>query len=239
MVVDCGTTTWAKSDEIGERLTARYLQSLGVDTIDVVVLTHPHLDHVSGMAGLIGTKPARMVIDIGVRHRGSAYKAFLQSAQACGAVYRIAKRGQIIDFGDGVISEILNPHPVDNYHDLNNHSIAMRITYKDVAFLLAGDTEEEAESKMLASCDRLDAQVLQVGHHGGADSCTPAFLARVRPTVAVISCGRHNEHGHPSREVLARLEAIGARVYRTDRDGAVIFTTNGKSVSIRTFGSNR
>jgi len=114
MVVDCGTTTWAKSDEIGERLTARYLQSLGVDTIDVVVLTHPHLDHVSGMAGLIGTKPARMVIDIGVRHRGSAYKAFLQSAQACGAVYRIAKRGQIIDFGDGVISEILNPHPVDN-----------------------------------------------------------------------------------------------------------------------------
>jgi len=235
LVMDCGTTSWRDGESVGEKLVAPYLQSEGVDVIDVAVLSHPHADHISGYAGLLETKPARLVLDIGVRYRSPNYKRFLRAVKDCRARYRIAKRGQSIDLGGGVSVHILSPDPARRYDDLNNRSIALRITYKHVAFLLAADTEGQAEHYELQSHIPVRAQVLQVGHHGAEAATSPVWLSAVRPQVAIISCGRRNEYRHPSLDVIRRLAVAGARVYRTDKDGAVSVTTDGETIRVRKF----
>ncbi|MGB9619737.1 MAG: ComEC/Rec2 family competence protein [Armatimonadota bacterium] len=236
MVVDCGTSSWRDSESVGARLVAPYLQSRGIDVIDVAVLTHPHADHVIGYAGLLEAKPARLVLDIGQRSRSPHYKRFLRAAKACQATYRIARRGQSIDMGSGVTVQILNPDPARHYEDLNNKSVALRIVFKRVAFLLAGDTEGPAERYMLQSKMPLRSEVLQVGHHGSDAGTTSEWLAAVRPRIAVISCGRGNHYGHPSRDVIRRLVQRGILVYRTDKDGAICVTTDGRAIGVRRFG---
>jgi beta-lactamase superfamily II metal-dependent hydrolase len=235
IVIDCGTSTWRKSETVGEKLVAPYLKSLGAGAIDVAVLTHPHADHVSGYAGLLRSEPAKLVLDIGARHASPYYIKFLNAVKDCGASYRRAKRGQSLDMGDGVMLYVLSPDPAVTYHDLNNRSIVLRVVFKKVAFLLAADAQADAERHILASGDDVGAQVLQVGHHGSHAGTTPEWLAKVRPQVAVISCARHNEYGHPSREVTDRLRYSGIRYYRTDSDGAVSLTTDGTEIRIRTY----
>ena len=234
LVMDCGTATWRKSETIGEKLVAPYLQSMGVDTIDVAVLSHPHADHVSGYAGLLRLKPAKLVLDTGARHGSPYYHRFLEAVKESGAKYRIAKRGQSIDLGGGVTAEVLNPDPAREYIDLNNNSIVLRIVYKNATFLLAADAEAEAERDMLASCGRLRSQVLQVGHHGSERASTPEWLYAVRPEIAVISCARQSRYGHPSEEVIDRLNSLRSRVYTTGEHGAVTITTDGETVSVCT-----
>jgi competence protein ComEC len=233
MVIDCGTSSWRKSQSVGDRLAAPYLSSLGVDTIDVAVLTHPHADHVSGYASLLAVKPAKLVLDVGAKHASPYYFRFLRAVKKCKATYRIAKRGQSIDMGDGVIARVLSPDPVEDYADLNDNSIVLRVTYKKVALMLAADAGEEVERRILHTGARVESQVLQVGHHGSARATSPGWLAAVNPRIAVISCGRHNEYGHPSRDVLDRLNSRGTRVYRTDRNGAVMVSTDGRTVRVR------
>ncbi|MCX8053273.1 MAG: MBL fold metallo-hydrolase, partial [Armatimonadetes bacterium] len=99
MVVDCGTSSWRDDADVGAKLVVPYLQSLGVDIIDVAVLTHPHADHVVGFPGLLELKPAALVLDIGQRSRSPHYRRFLKVVKSCGAKYRIARRGQSIDMG--------------------------------------------------------------------------------------------------------------------------------------------
>ena len=239
LVMDCGTATWRKSETIGEKLVAPYLQSMGVDTIDVAVLSHPHADHVSGYAGLLRLKPARLVLDIGARHGSPYYRRFLEVVRESGANYRIAKRGQSIDLGGGVVAHVLNPDPAKEYTDLNNNSIVLRIVYKNASFLLAADAGAEAERDILASCDKLRSQVLQVGHHGSDQSSTPEWLYAVRPGLAVISCARRSRYGHPSQEVIDRLNSLRSRVYTTGKHGAVTITTDGDTVSVRTHRKSR
>jgi competence protein ComEC len=239
VVLDCGTSTWRDSDSLGSKLVAPYLQRLGADRIDLAVLSHPHSDHVSGYASLLAEKPAKAVLDIGRRHGAPPYIRFLRQVKKCGASYRIAKRGQFVDFGDGVRAEVLNPDPDAHYSDLNENSMVLRVTYGKVAMLLCADAGEEAERRMLESGMRVRAQVMQVGHHGSRFGTTPEWLAAVRPSVAIISCGRNDMYGHPSRQTLARLRAVGARTYRTDMNGAVTVTTDGHTIRVRTFRQTR
>jgi competence protein ComEC len=101
--------------------------------------------------------------------------------------------------------------------------------------MFTADAESEAEEKILSDGHDISAQILQVGHHGSANSTSPAFLGRVQPQAAVISCGRHNEYGHPSDELIDRLKDAVVRIYRTDENGAVSFLTDGSSVRVKTF----
>ncbi|MCL5104466.1 MAG: MBL fold metallo-hydrolase [Armatimonadetes bacterium] len=239
LVMDCGTCSWRDNESVGESVVVPYLKSQGVDHIDVAVLSHPHADHVSGYAGLIRAVPARLVLDIGTRSRSPLYRRFLATTKRVRARYRIARRGQNIDLGDGVRALVLSPKPGKLYSDLNERSIVLRITYKRASFLLEGDAGEETEREMIESRMPVRAQVLQVGHHGSADSSSSKWLAAVRPAIAVISCGRRNNYGHPSRKTLSRLASTGARIYRTDRNGAVCLTSDGESITARSIAGPR
>lgn len=233
IVVDCGTSSWRRPETIGEKLVAPYLQSLGVDFIDVAVLTHPHADHVSGYAGLLAAKPAKMVLDIGATHPSVHYERFLRQVESSGAVYRIAARGQIVDMGDGVQIEVLSPSSAKRYPDLNEGSAVVRLTYGATAVMLAADAGAEAEADILGADMPVRSQALQVGHHGSAEASSPRWLTSVSPSVAVVSCARNSRYGHPSPDVVRRLESVGARVYITGRHGAITVLADGEAVEVR------
>ena len=234
LVMDCGTSGRRDNTYIGRKLVAPYLQSLGLDGVDVAVLTHPHADHASGFAGLLKMEPAALVLECGAKYGNPEHKAFLKAVRACGARYRIARRGQVVDMGDGVTARILDPSPDVKYTNLNDNSIVMRVTYKRVAILLAADATEAAERDMLDSGINLRAQVLQVGHHGSRDATSPQWLAAVQPRIAIISCARRSHYGFPSRQVLDRLASINARTYSTGQYGAVTISTDGDAIDVRT-----
>jgi len=239
IVMDCGTSSWRDNESVGDKLVAPYLRSMGVDTIDLAVLSHPHLDHISGYANLLRAKPAKMVLDIGVKYKSPPYKRFLGSIKRANTTYRIARRGQIVDMGDGVAVQILSPDPGYDYPDLNNNSMVLRIVYKQAAFLLAADAEEDSEQHMLNAKSNVQAAVLQVSHHGSETGSSPEWLSAVKPKIAIISCGRRNKYGHPSVSVIRRLNSFGAKVYRTDKDGAVTVATDGSTMNVSSVRGRR
>jgi competence protein ComEC len=114
----------------------------------------------------------------------------------------------------------------------NDQAVVLRIEHGLASFLLAADITAAAERELLATRHPLQALVLKVAHHGSRHASSAEFLAAVRPAFAVISVGPRNGYGHPAPETLARLRAVGARVYRTDQDGAVVFETDGRSLAV-------
>jgi competence protein ComEC len=235
LLMDCGTSSWGDHNaEVGSKLVAPYLQRLGLNSIDVAILSHPHADHDCGFAGLFKAEPAELVLDCGARCRQPEYKAFVKAVKDTHARFRVARRGQEIDMGDGVRARILNPLPDVRYPNLNDRSIVLRVTYKKVAVLLTADASDEAEQEMLRAGLNVRAQVLQVGHHGSRQASSSQWLAAVRPQIAVISCARRSQYHFPSRLVLDRLRGCGARTYTTGQSGAVTITTDGEAIRVDT-----
>jgi competence protein ComEC len=148
-------------------------------------------------------------------------------------------RGKSFDW-DGVTGEFLWPEVTTAEiarEAKNDDSLVLRLHYHGRNILLPGDAERQAEHAILEenNAGTLQADVLKVGHHGGKNSTTLEFLAAVQPRVAIISVGEKNSYGHPSPELLERLQAAGARILRTDRDGAVQVSTDGERLEISCF----
>jgi competence protein ComEC len=232
LVMDCGTCSWRNNSAVGTSVVVPYLRSLGADHIDIAVLSHPHADHMSGFRGLLKQIPARLVLDSSEGHTKS-HNAFLSHVRRSGAEYRIARRGQAIELGGGAVAQVLSPAQGKDHQDLNDASIVLRLVYKDTSVLLQGDAAEDAEHEILESRAGVRSNVLQVGHHGSRKSTSPRWLGAVKPQVAIISCGRKNIYGHPSRETLTRLTASGAKIFRTDRQGAISLTSDGRTIRVR------
>jgi len=223
--------------DVGTRRLLPALRRLGVRRVDVVMLSHPHEDHVGGLVPVLQNFSVGLVLDTGVPHPGPSYVEFLRLVGARPIPYRLARRGMQVDLGDGLILSILHPQePLlrGTSSDANLNSIVARLTFGSVAVLLTGDAEAATEAQLLDLGDDVRSLILKVAHHGSRTSTTPVFLEAVRPAVALISAGVMNPFGHPDAEVIERLEDAGAAVYRTDVHGAVTVTTDGTRVTIRT-----
>ena len=247
MVIDGGgvndETRPEDGADVGERIVVPYLHTRGINRVDALVLTHPHGDHVGGLPAVLREESVGAVLDGTVLpYPTPAYQAFLAGVQTHQIPYRHAARGMRLDFGAGVTADVLNP-PVSgtsygvNPDDatINNYSVVLRLTYGRTHFLLTGDAENEAEASMLSVYPDLSADVLKAGHHGATNASGDAFLSRVHPRFAAISCGLHNHFGHPAPATLARLAAHGIQTFRTDHNGAVTFVSDGQTVKAEPF----
>lgn len=232
--MDCGSSSWRDNSKVGKKLVVPYIQSLGLDSIDVAILSHPHADHASGFPDLLKQKPAKLVLECGADYDSPEHEAFDDAVKKCNANRKIAYRGQILDLGEGVRAEILHPKQNAKYEDLNDNSIVIRLTYKQFSAILSADATQVAEEEMLDAGVDVRAQVLQVGHHGSQSATSPRWLAAVQPSIAVISCARHSRYSFPSKKVAQRLSAFGVRTYVTAKCGSVTISTDGNKIKVHT-----
>jgi beta-lactamase superfamily II metal-dependent hydrolase len=217
----------------GDRVVAD-LRDLGVSRIDLLVASHPHSDHIGGMQKVLAAFPVGKVLDTGMPHPSPLYEHFLETVNRENIPYLVSEQGQTIDLDPSLAIRVLSPPKERLDADLNANSIVLKISYGTISFLFTGDAGTAAETALLKTGSPLNAQVLKVAHHGSSDATSEAFLARVRPEVAVISVGKDNPYGHPHKETLDALQAAVPAIYRTDRDGAILVRSDGASYSVTT-----
>jgi len=229
MLIDAGGFARSQFD-VGSKVVAPALRSLGLLRIDILAITHAHRDHLGGAAAIVRSfSPGavwfgRMPLD------DPAVQAIERVAKEGGGAVVFPRRGARIVLG-GARVDVLNPgRGVDGTGPAtNDDSLVLRVSFGGHGVLLTGDLEATLETILLGERRELGADLLKVGHHGSRTSTTGPFLRAVGPRLGVISVGATNPWGHPDAEVLGRLQEAGVEVYRTDRDGAVRFTTDGSS----------
>ena len=207
-------------------------------TIDLVVCTQPHADHVTGLVEVLLRYDVKQVLEPGVSYNSSIYQEWLRLVEDEGIEYNIARAGQEIDLGNGIKIEVLNP-PASLWEgtsdDVDNNGVVLRLSWGQLSFLFTADIREDVEFELIGQRANLKSTVLKVAHHGSETSTSPQFLAAVNPAVAVISVGANNTFGHPGPEVWERLiNRLGEdNVYRTDEDGTIEFITDGEKLWVR------
>ena len=204
-----------------------YLKNKGIDHLDYIVNTHPHADHVGGLAGALNYASVDTVLASMAAYDSKAFNSFLKYLNEQNVSITVPNAGDTFNLGSAKV-QILGP--VYSSNDVNNNSIVLKITFGNTAFLFTGDAEREEEQDILAKGYDLNSTVLKVGHHGSDTSTTYPFLREIMPEYAVISVGS-NSYGHPTEDTLSRLRDADAKVLRTDMQGDIIFTSDGQSVS--------
>ncbi len=207
-----------------------YLRSHGVTEVEVAILSHPDDDHVGGLVTLLRNVPVKLVVHNAQPKDSIAYAQFVQEIEAKAIPTVVARAGQLLSWGP-VSALLLNPaEPLSG--SVNDNSVALRVSYGQVDFLFPGDVSASAERKIVAG-GKVEAEVLKVSHHGSVGSSSGEFLAAVQPREAVIEVGA-NSYGHPNPTAVGRIEACGAAVYRTDRNGTVVVSTDGVTWTVTT-----
>jgi competence protein ComEC len=226
MLIDAGNTGQ-------DKLVLSYLSEYGVTTLDYLVATHPHADHIGSMASVVNAMDSiGTVLMPDVTHTISAYKNLITAIDNKNIPLTIPTPGDVFQWGDARV-EVLAPNSAtypDN--DLNEYSIVLRVEFGDTSFLFTGDAGAISENEQLAVGASLKSDVLKVGHHGSRGSSTQKYLDIVAPSYAVICCGIDNSYGHPHAEAMTRLTGTSATIYRTDHHGTVTFTTDGKDITV-------
>lgn len=204
-----------------------YLKKHDIDHLAYVIGTHAHEDHIGGIAGALKYADAAMVLCPVSSYSSKAFTNFANAAkEQCGSI-EIPKVGDTFTLGSAQGTILA----VNTDDDTNNTSIVLRIVYGETSFLFTGDAETAVEQAILDRGSTVRSTVLKVGHHGSDTSTGYRWLREVAPEYAVISVGKDNSYGHPTETVLSRLRDADVKTYRTDMQGDIICTSDGKSVS--------
>ncbi len=222
MLIDAG------NNEDGEKLVS-YLKSLNVNGFDYVIGTHPHEDHIGGMDDIINNFEIDNYYMPDKLSTTKTFEDVLDALDAKGLSYNVPKIDDEFKLGDATFKVIYSG---DDTNDINDSSIVLKMTYGDNSFLFTGDATSNVEEIILNKDIKSD--VLKVAHHGSSYSSTTEFLDKVDPKYAIISVGKNNSYNHPASITLQKLSNRDIKVYRTDLDGTIIFTSDGTNLSVQT-----
>lgn len=223
MLIDAGNN----SD--GQKLV-NYLREQGIDTIDYLIGTHPHADHIDGLDDVIENFVIGRIYMPEVIHTTKTFEDVLLAVQRKGKKITPARTG--VSIIDDPVLQIYFLSPIsNNYKDLNHYSAVVKVDFLDKSFLFTGDAEKINEEEMIEKYGvRLKSHILKVGHHGSNTSTSEEFIEKVVPDYAVISVGKDNSYGHPSALVIQRLQNHGVKIYRTDLQGTIIARSDGQQI---------
>lgn len=218
MLIDGGNTA-------DSQFIFSYLRNtLGLTSLKYVVSTHPHEDHVGGLAAALNACAVQRVFSPTLAYDSKPFGDLLKYTVRQGLTLTVPQCGDTLSLGTATITILSQP---EAWFGTNDQSIVLRVDEGETSFLFTGDAEYAAESSLLASGADLHADVLKVGHHGSDTSTSGQFLDAVRPAYAIISVGKGNAYGHPAQDVLDRLRASGCTILRTDLYGTIICHSDG------------
>lgn len=213
-----------------------YLEQENIKSLKYIICTHPHSDHIGGMAQVIKEYKAQEIFLDKQEYDTDTFNNLINLVEKKHIKTTSPTAGDSYNLG-GATFEFLTPLGQNYGDNMNNYSLVIKLTNGKNSFLFTGDLEEEAEKDLLSKGVNLEADVLKVGHHGSLTSSSIEFLREVDPVYAVISVGKENSYGHPSNITLANLEDEDVQVYRTDVMGTVIISSDGKNISVNTEGT--
>ncbi|EES48339.1 MBL fold metallo-hydrolase [Clostridium botulinum] len=206
-----------------------YLKSQGISKLDCVIATHPHEDHIGGMTSVINNFEVGEFYAPKVTHTTRTFENMIKALQSKGLKITTKNVGDALTIGNATM-QFLAPNS-SIYQDLNNYSIVIRLKYGNTSYLFTGDAESLSEGEILAKQLDISADVLKLGHHGSHSSTSQAFLDKVNPQYAIVSCGKGNDYGHPHKETIDKLNAKNIEILRTDVSGTIVSTSNGNDIS--------
>ena len=209
---------------------ADYISAYVDGPLEVIIITHPHEDHIGGLPEVFTDYVVKDVWWSGKTSTSNIFKTLNNCIIAENATAHEAERGMSITAGTLKFNVINPAKPLPS--DINNGSVVVTLSYGQTDFIFTGDAEQEAETDMLLWLKDID--ILKVGHHGSNTASSAAFLQIIKPEVAVYIAGVGNSYGHPHTETITALTNIGATIYGTDTLGTIVITTDGKTYSIQT-----
>lgn len=215
-----------------DNLAYNYLKQQGVTKLDYIIATHPHEDHIGGMATVINNFTVDKFYAPKATTTTQTFENMIKALQNKGLKITTPTTGETIAIGNATLT-FLAPNSA-TYEDLNNYSIVCKLKYGNNSFIFTGDAESLSEGEILAKQLDISANVLKVGHHGSSSSTSQVFLNKVNPQYAIISVGRGNSYGHPSQDTLSKLNNKGIKTFRTDMQGTIIATSNGQTITFNT-----
>lgn len=208
-----------------------YLSAQGVTAIDYLICTHAHADHCGGLDDVVVNFPVRTIYSSVAESKSNSFTCFADAAETAGVEIEVPELDSTFTLGEATVT-VLGPR--EDYSDVNDQSLVLRVDYGETSFLFTGDAEYDSETAILdAGCD-VRCDVLKAGHHGSRTSTGYRLLYEAEPQYCVISCGADNEYGHPHDDTLSRLRDADVTVFRTDENGTVVCFSDGQSLTFST-----
>ncbi|HBF8595963.1 TPA: MBL fold metallo-hydrolase [Clostridioides difficile] len=215
-------------DEDSENIIISYLRQKRIETIDIIIATHPDSDHIGSLDNIIKKFNVNSIYMPEQSTDSEAYQNLINSCTDKNLSIQHLYKNDVLNIDNNINIYVLSPSYIQEESNLN--SIVFKLTFNDNSFLFMGDAEEENEKEILHSFKLNNINFIKIGHHGSNSSSSLEFIKKISPDIAAISCGYKNQYGHPHREVINNLKQNHVSIYRTDRIGDIVFYSDGEII---------